>query len=245
MKKFIGVSLEDAIQKARLDFLCPEDELEYEVIIYPKRGFLGFGRQDAVILAQSKAPQSQSIETVEIAKKEKQEALQNSYSQIENNFFCEKISSTEIAQKLTQEINELFSFLPYQIDPIKVRIENDASAYVEILGRDCGLLIGEKGHRYYGLFHILSVWIKKDYGLGLHLEIADFLKNKERKVEEYLEENYEQIISRNSFQTQPFDALSTSIALRRFRDSICDRYIVAKPISETESVITINEFKKR
>lgn len=249
MKRFTAPTIQEALKNASVYFGCPQEELEYEIALEPKSGFLGFGRCDGIIVARKRGERSlkESKEFENLASIEEEvEPLseKNSFSQIEENFFQERLTPSEIAKKLTKEINELFALLPYEIDNIKVRVEGEI-VYIEFFGADCGLLIGERGYRYSSIYHLLAIWIKKDYGMGLRLEIADFLKNKERKIEEYLEENYNQIISRTFFQSRTFDPLTASIALRRFREAIPDKYIIIKQISEIESVISINEFRTK
>lgn len=251
MKRFTAPTIQEALKNASVYFGCPQEELEYEIALEPKNGFLGFGRCDGIIVARKRGGQSLKVEESKefenlASIEEEVEPLseKNSFSQIEENFFQERLTPSEIAKKLTKEINELFALLPYEIDNIKVRVEGEI-VYIEFFGADCGLLIGERGYRYSSIYHLLAIWIKKDYGMGLRLEIADFLKNKERKIEEYLEENYNQIISRTFFQSRTFDPLTASIALRRFREAIPDKYIIIKQISEIESVISINEFRTK
>lgn len=242
MKKFIGISVQEALTNASRDLACLVDELDYEVVLSPKKGFLGLWKQDAVILAQKK----ENKPTQEEKNQEEQthlSELEINYGQVEESFFQEK--TLDRAKKLSNEIYELLTLLPYEIDQVKVKIEKDSYANVEISGRDCGLLIGERGYRYNAIYYLLSIWIKKDYGLGLRLEIADFLKNKEKRVEAYLEEHYDTIISRTFFQSQSFDPLTANIALRRFREAIPNKYIIARQISELESVIVINEFRAK
>lgn len=247
MKKFVGVSVQEALLKASCDLDCLVDELEHEVILPPRKGFLGLWKQDAVILARKREEKKQ--EAIQEATEEVRQIqshvdeIEISYGQVEENFFQEK--TLDRAKKLGNEIYELLTLLPYEIDQVKVKIEKDSYANVEISGRDCGLLIGERGYRYSAIYYLLSIWIKKDYGLGLRLEIADFLKNKEKRVEAYLEEHYDTIISRTFFQSQSFDPLTASIALRRFREAIPNKYIIARQISELESVIVINEFRTK
>ncbi|WP_027327785.1 Jag N-terminal domain-containing protein [Helicobacter pametensis] len=245
MKKFIAPSIQDALNLAIQEFACSIEEVEYEIAVSPKKGFFGFGKQDAVIVAQKK--NHQKIKPEEDEKEIQRENI-DSYLPIQDAFFQEKPASKKPSlqdAKIAKEIRELFKLLPYRIDQIKVKIEREDWLYVEFDGPDCGLLIGEKGYRYHAIHYLLSVWIKKDYALNLRLEIADFLKNKEKRVEEYLEEHYDKMISRSFFQTQPFDPLSASIALRRFREAIPDKYIVMKTISESESVIVVNDFRSR
>lgn len=253
MKKFIGISVQEALINASRDLACLVDELDYEIVLSPKKGFLGLWKQDAVILAQKRQKETQKQTQAEIQTQIKDEPkqeelslsheIETGYGQVEENFFQEK--TLDRAKKLSNEIYDLLTLLPYEIDQVKVRIEKDSYANVEITGRDCGLLIGERGYRYSAIYYLLSIWIKKDYGLGLRLEIADFLKNKEKRVEAYLEEHYDTIMSRTFFQSQSFDPLTANIALRRFREAIPNKYIIARQISELESVIVINEFRTK
>lgn len=260
MKKFSAPTLELAIALAKSEFECSITELEYEVAVYPKKGFLGLFSQEAIIVAQkTQFPKPLQEENAMSEKEEKKEF----YSQIEENFFQDKPlqeqaqkeekslkhaqpqsqeKSQDVAQKILKELKGLFAKLPYDIAEIKVKIEKEIVS-IEFCGNDCGLLIGEKGYRYSAIYHLLSIWIKKEYDMGLRLEVADFLKNKEQRIVAYIEEHYDQIVSRAFFQTRSFDALTASIALRRFREAIPDKYIVIKPISEDESVIVINEFR--
>lgn len=256
MKRFSASTIQEALKNASVYFGCPQEELEYEIALEPKSGFLGFGKQDAIIVARRRNAGSNQVSMQKESFQEEQEckayedeyiqpdSLKSHYSQIEENFFQERMTPAEIARNLSQEITELFALLPYEIESVKVRVDQEV-VYVEFFGADCGLLIGERGYRYSSIYHLLAIWIKKEYGLGLRLEIADFLKNKEKKIEEYLEENYDQIISRTFFQSRTFDPLTASIALRRFREAIPDKYIIIKQISEIESVISINEFRTK
>ena len=268
MKRFTAPTIQEALKNASVYFGCPQEELEYEIALEPKSGFLGFGKCDGIIVARKRGVQhSQEMnaeggfkaqedrgekrvsearveESIPQLDEEVAESPKSQYSQIEENFFQEKLTPSEITRKITKEIKELFALLPYEIENIKVGVEGEVVC-IEFFGADCGLLIGERGYRYSSIYHLLAIWIKKEYGMGLRLEIADFLKNKERKIEEYLEENYNQIISRTFFQSRTFDPLTASIALRRFREAIPDKYIIIKQISEIESVISINEFRTK
>lgn len=272
MKRFSAPTIQEALKNASVYFGCPQEELEYEIALEPKSGFLGFGRQDAIIVVRKRSVQTNQTQgsqvqidpiqasQVQVGSIEDSQEIQDcknyedeytqpdvsksQYSQIEENFFQDKMSSAEIAKKLSKEITELFSLLPYEIESVKGRVEQE-TVCIEFSGEDCGLLIGEKGYRYSSIYHLLAIWIKKEYGMGLRLEIADFLKNKEKKIEDYLEENYDQIISRTFFQSRTFDPLTASIALRRFREAFPDKYIIIKQVSEIESVISINEFRTK
>lgn len=253
MKKFSAESVQEAISNAAIYFGCPKEDIEYEIAIEPSRGFLGIGRKDAVIVARKRErAQEVGLESKEYPRTQEEYVIDKSCytqggtcTQIEENFFQERLSPDELCDEIAHEVNELFALLPYNINPVKVEMEAEGIVSIEFSGEDCGLLIGEKGYRYSSIYHLLAIWIKKEYGMGLRLEIADFLKNKEKRIEEYLEENYDQIISRTFFQSRTFDPLTASIALRRFREAIPDKYIIIKQVSEIESVISINEFRTK
>ncbi|ANV97624.1 hypothetical protein BBW65_01850 [Helicobacter enhydrae] len=248
MKKISATTLQEALQKASVVFECSVAEIEYEIVSEPSSGFLGIGRRDAVIVARKKDIQPTEVrnqqqpkdQKVEKHIREKNRAFEKCDG-IEQNFF--KQPDGEIEEDIRRQVLNLFALLPYEIGDIKVQIGHQQSVNLEFVGNDCGLLIGEKGYRYSAIYHILSIWLKKEYDLNLRLEIADFLKNKEKKIEEYLEENFDRMSSRGTFQTKPFDQVSVYLALKRFRAAIPHRYIVSKPLSENESIIVINDFK--
>ena len=51
MKKFEAKTLEEAYELAALDFECSVTEITFEVIQQPSKGFFGFGKKNAVIMA--------------------------------------------------------------------------------------------------------------------------------------------------------------------------------------------------
>ena len=257
MKRFSAQSVQEAISNAAIYFGCQKEEIEYEIAIEPSRGFLGIGRKDAVIVARKRERAKESENNLEAQEdlfiQPQEDYLMNkscytqrgACTQIEENFFQERLTPRELCEEIAQEVDKLFALLPYNINQVKVEMETEDIISIEFSGEDCGLLIGEKGYRYSSIYYLLAIWLKKEYGMGLRLEIADFLKNKERRIEEYLEENYHQIISRTFFQSRTFDPLTASIALRRFREAIPDKYIIIKQVSEIESVISVNEFRTK
>ncbi|BBG65660.1 RNA-binding protein Jag [Hydrogenimonas sp.] len=54
MKKFEAPTLEEAYAAAAKEFSCSVTELDIQVVQNPSRGFLGFGRKDAIIVAMCK-----------------------------------------------------------------------------------------------------------------------------------------------------------------------------------------------
>ncbi|WP_267523272.1 protein jag [Campylobacter sp. MG1] len=59
--RVVDKTLEDALIKASKDANCSVRELEYEIIQYPSKGFLGFFKKDAIIDVNIKKQISKSI----------------------------------------------------------------------------------------------------------------------------------------------------------------------------------------
>ncbi|PAF51452.1 hypothetical protein BKH43_02080 [Helicobacter sp. 13S00401-1] len=54
MTKIQALTIEEALTKASLMLKCSVTSIEYEVIQYPRKGFLGFCKKDAILVAQKK-----------------------------------------------------------------------------------------------------------------------------------------------------------------------------------------------
>lgn len=110
MKKFEALTLEEAYAEAAKAFSCSITELEIQIIQNPSKGFLGFGRKPAIIVAQcSKKVQEkkEEIKTESSIKKseEKQEELQVS-QKIEEAKEIEKVVEEKTEAKIPKEYAE-------------------------------------------------------------------------------------------------------------------------------------------
>ena len=85
-----------------------------------------------------------------------------------------------ICKEVQDELTELLSCLPLKLNKIHVEPYDDHTLFILIDGLDAALLIGQKGYRYKSLSYLLFNWIHTCYGLGVRLEIAQFLKIKKR-----------------------------------------------------------------
>lgn len=148
-----------------------------------------------------------------------------------------------VASDIERELQELFSYLPFEIDYIKVIFANDELC-ITIDGRDCALLIGEKGYRYKALSYLLFNWINPKYGLTVRLEVAEFLKNQEQMIDVYLEGIIEQVRMTSKAQTKPLDGVLAYIALGKLREIFPQKYVSFRLNEEGEKYIIINDFKK-
>ena len=155
----------------------------------------------------------------------------------------EEIDEKAMVGDIERELKELFSYLPFEIDHIKVVFMNDELC-ITIDGRDCALLIGEKGYRYKALSYLLFNWINPKYGVSVRLEVAEFLKNQEQMIDVYLEGIIEQVNATSKAQTKPLDGILAYIALGKLREIFPQKYVSFRLTDEGEKYIIINDFKK-
>lgn len=53
-KEYTAKTIEEALEKALNEMMLTRDDIEYEVVTQPSKGFLGFGQRDAVVRVQKK-----------------------------------------------------------------------------------------------------------------------------------------------------------------------------------------------
>lgn len=99
MKKIEAPSLEEAYNKASIEFGCSITELTYEIVQYPTAGMLGLFKKNAIIVAIKKSgeTQAQIIEYTQSVKKET--AILNDKESIETIETEEKIVEKRIEPK--------------------------------------------------------------------------------------------------------------------------------------------------
>lgn len=146
---------------------------------------------------------------------------------------------------IKSELEELFSFLPFEIDCFEVRLEEDKSTiFIYIDGRDCALLIGERGYRYKALSYLLFNWINPKYGYSLRLEIAEFLKNQEEMIDVYLRDIIRAVNQNGKASTKPLDGILVYIALSKLREIFPDKYVSVRLTEDSEKYIIVNDFRR-
>jgi len=154
------------------------------------------------------------------------------------------IQSDDTIDKITEDINKLFSNLCYEIDPIKVSYYDKETLYVEFSGKDAALLIGKEGYRYKALSYIIFNWIHDKYKLMVRLEVAEFLAKQEEAIHKYLEPVIQNIKENGFYKTKQLDGILVHIALAKLRDEFPDKYVAVKTNIKGERYILVNEYKK-
>lgn len=156
-----------------------------------------------------------------------------------------KRDNQEVINEVKTKVNELFSQTCYELDEIKVDFYNEETLYIEFNGADSALLIGKEGYRYKALSYILFNWINEKYGLMVRLEVAEFLKNQEEAIHNYLEPVIETIKEKGTFKTKPLDGILVHIALKRLRDVFPDKYVAVKTNVRGDKYVLVNEYRSK
>lgn len=211
MQTFSAKTLEAAIILASQELNCSVVDLSYKILQQPSSGFLGIGRKDAVI------------------------GIENPISQ--NDFKVKKRGMASNCVEIEQELSKMLSFLPYEIDTIKVTPHDKHTINIYLDGKDTALLIGEKGYRYKAFSYLLFNWIHPIYGCDIRLEVAQFLKIQEEIVENYLLSIREEILGSTHFQTKNLSGILGIIALRRLKEMYPGYYICLKNENNEQFVV--------
>ena len=164
--------------------------------------------------------------------------------EVENFEEIKIIKSDKILEEIKDKIDELFSLLSYEIDPVKVSYYDDKTLFIEFTGKDSALLIGKEGYRYKALSYILFNWIHEKYDLMIRLELAEFLSSQEESIHKYLEPVIETIKNDGFYKTKNLDGILIHIALTRLRAEFPQKYIAVKSNIKGEKYILVNEYRK-
>ena len=107
-KKIEAKTLEEAYKKASEELGCSITELEIDVIQHPSKGFLGFGKKNAIILAkckkvaEEKIEEKKEIETEAEIEKEKEKVIEKEPELITE----EKVEKAPIEKESIKEFKE-------------------------------------------------------------------------------------------------------------------------------------------
>lgn len=176
--------------------------------------------------------------------KEAQSQRKNTNSDIFNNFYGDKKNLDEIAKEIEEDLRTLFNFGCFGLDKIRVSPEDSNTLLIEFDGKDAALLIGKEGYRYKALSYMLFNWINPKYNLMVKLEIAEFLKNQEDMIKNYLAPLIDNINSTGYGQTKPLDGVLAHIALKQLRTAFPNKYVVTKENDNSVKYVVITDFKR-
>ncbi|MFL1706206.1 Jag N-terminal domain-containing protein [Campylobacter sp. MOP7] len=151
-------------------------------------------------------------------------------------------------QKVLPEIKDgldrLFAASCFDISKIEVDKFDDETVLIKLDGEDAALLIGKEGYRYKAISYLIYNWINSKYNLLVRLEIAEFLKNQEDAIEQYLVSVIEKVQSTGKAKTKPLDGILVKIALEKLREKFPNKYVAVKS-DHGKQFIVINDFAKK
>lgn len=162
--------------------------------------------------------------------------------QIDDNFFREKRDINEICEEIEIDINKLFACSCFDLEPVTVEPYDEETVLISFSGQDSALLIGKEGYRYKALSYLIFNWVNSKYNLLIRLEIAEFLRNQEDMIRNYLEPLIDQIYENRRGQTKVLDGVLIQIALKALREEFADLYVGVKTNDDGSKYIIVNEF---
>lgn len=90
-------------------------------------------------------------------------------------------STKALLKTIEKELQSLFINTGFEIDSIKVALENK-TIKLELISPNPSVLIGKAGHRYIALNQILRFYLQEKYRLELALEIGNFYKKEQKQL---------------------------------------------------------------
>ena len=150
----------------------------------------------------------------------------------------------ELVQSQIEEgIKRLLDASCFEIELVYVKVKDDV-VDIKIDGADAALMIGKEGYRYKAISYILHNWIKIKYCRNISLEIAEFLKNQDDTIENYLISVKERVEDTGKAQTKPLDGIMIKLSLEKLRAAYPDKYVAIKTRKDGRKIIVVNSYRK-
>jgi len=134
----------------------------------------------------------------------------------------------QILPKIKEGLVNLFKNSCFDVNDFEVKKYDEETVFIKIEGEDAALLIGKEGYRYNALNYMFYNWINQKYGFKVRLEIAEFLKNQEEMLRNFLEPFIDKVKRRGYGKTKPFDGILAFLALEILREAFPDKYVAIK-----------------
>jgi len=143
----------------------------------------------------------------------------------------------EILPEIEEGLKNLFKKSCFDIDKFEVKKYDEETVYIKIDGADAALLIGKEGYRYNALNYMMYNWINQKYGFKVRLEIAEFLKNQEEMLRNFLGPFIEKVKQRGYGKTKPLNGILAFLALEILREAFPDKYVALRERGEDKYVV--------
>ncbi len=232
-----GKTVNEAIQSALLQLGATENEVEIEVLQEENAGFFGIGSKDAKVKVSLLGTENSadvnelSHDDLDLIVEDVEEDYEDDeYSEVneDEHSFEERI---ELAAKAIEDfLNEVLD--NFELDgenKVSVEVqENKISA--EIIGDDCGILIGRKGVTLRAIQYIASLVANKTAKTKVRF-VLDIGRYKARH-----KENVAELAKRTAER-----AISTGQAFELTPMSAADRRVVHSALNDFPGIITYSE----
>ena len=96
-KEYTAKSVEEALEKALNEMMLTREDIHYEIVQQPSKGFLGFGQKDAVVRVGKKDAVEEKIAAVEV-KEEKAEVKEEKVVTLEKAAVKEDLTGKTVAE---------------------------------------------------------------------------------------------------------------------------------------------------
>ena len=158
-KEYTAKSVEEALEKALNEMMLTRDDIDYEVVQQPSKGFLGFGQKEAVVRVSKKVieavkvnPVKEEISVVEVEQKEViEEAFDSSFEidleeELEENVQDEVVSKVDKKEAFEIAEEKGRAFLAKIFDEMKLDVvidvkEKGGYLVFDLQGENLGILI--------------------------------------------------------------------------------------------------------
>jgi spoIIIJ-associated protein len=143
----------------------------------------------------------------------------------------------DIIPEIKEGLINLFKNSCFEIDKVEVEKLDEETVGIKLDGPDAALLIGKEGYRYNALNYMIYSWIHQKYGFKTRLEIAEFLKNQEEMLRNFLAPFIEKVKEKGYGKTKPFDGVLAYLALEILREAFPDKYVALKERNNEKFVV--------
>ncbi|RUM66837.1 MAG: hypothetical protein DSZ06_02545 [Sulfurospirillum sp.] len=220
MIRITADTLEEAYKKASSELDSSIVDLEIEILQSPSKGLFGLFKKQAIIVAELKNE-----------KKTKKRDKEN-----------DSLENEKLKDEIFNSIKELMESSCFNMKCKSVEIKDDTVDIV-LDGEDAALLIGKEGYRYKAISYMLHNWIKIKYDMNISLEIAEFLKNQEAMIDNYLIDVKSRVDTQGYAQTKPLDGILIKIALQKLRAEYPNKYVAIKSTKDGRKKVVVGDFK--
>jgi len=143
----------------------------------------------------------------------------------------------DIIPEIKDGLDRLFKKSCFDVEVKEVKKYDEETVFIKIDGVDAALLIGKEGYRYNALNYMMYNYVNQKFGYKVRLEIAEFLKNQEEMLRNFLAPFIEKVKIKGYGKTKPFDGILAFLALEILREAFPDKYVALRGEDEEKYVV--------